>query len=212
MSKWKAMASAIALTCCVAGTGAAMATPVGLNGPIDSFGPPFGSSHETSLENFLDSYYGTTGISFLGRLDNSGSDFTGSPLSGLGVTLTGTGLGSTSGTWTLTENLGLGPAWNVLAIEINAASNGLLYDVNPIGLDSSACSVLGSIYSCTGSWNTFDITVGHGNHPALSHIDLYGIDPPLNNSVPEPATLALFGTGLAALWSKRRRRGAKASV
>ncbi|HXI99705.1 MAG TPA: PEP-CTERM sorting domain-containing protein [Micropepsaceae bacterium] len=187
-----------------------MAIPTGLNGPIASYGAPFGSSHDTTVENFLDSYYGISGVSFLGRLDSSGADFTGSPLSGLGATLVGTGLTSTSGAWTLTEDLGTGPAWNVLAIEISAASQALVYDENPAGLGSAACSLVATTYTCTGNWNTNDIIVGHDNHPALSHIDFYGIDPP-TNPVPEPATLALFGTGLAGLLVGRRRK-AKAAI
>lgn len=211
MMNLKTITPAIALTCCVMATGTAMATPIGLNGPIATYAPPFGASHETAAENFLDTYYGTTGVTFLGRLDSSSGDFTGSPLSGLGATLVGTGLGSTSGTWTLTENLGFGPAWNVLAIEINAGSHGLLYDENPVGLGSDSCSLLASFYTCTGQWNTNDIVAGNGNHPALSHIDFYGIDQRLTAAIPEPATLAVFGTGLVGLFG-RRRRGTKAPV
>jgi len=205
MIKRNALTAALALMCCVAGISAATAMPAGVNGPIDSFNPPFGAAHLTTVENFLDSYYATSGVTYLGRLDSSSGDFTSSPLSGLGATLAGTGLGSTSGTWTLTENLNLGAAWNVLAIEINAGSHGLLYDENPVGLLTSACNTLGTTYTCTGNWDTSDILVGKGNHPELSHIDLYGSDPPRPDSVPEPSTLALFGAGLAGVFAMRRR-------
>ena len=187
------------------GTGIAVATPSWVNGPIDSLSQPFGTAHLTAVENFLDSYYATSGVIYLGRLDSSSNDLTSSPLSGLGTTLTGTGLGSTSGTWTLTENLNLGAAWNVLAIEINAGSQGLLYDENPTGLLTSACNTLGMTFTCTGNWDTSDILVGYGNHPALSHID-----PPLPDPVPEPSTLALFGAGLASVLAVRRRKAVKA--
>jgi hypothetical protein len=210
MIRRNAVTAALALMCCVAGTVAATATPIGVNGPIDSFSPPFGAAHLTAVENFLDSYYATSGVTYLGRLDSSSGDFTSSPLSGLGATLVGTGLGSTSGTWTLTENLNLSGAWNVLAIEINAGSHGLLYDENPTGLLTSACNALGTTYTCTGNWDTSDILVGNGNHPALSRIDFYGIDPPLPASVPEPSTLALFGAGLASVFALRRRKTVKA--
>jgi PEP-CTERM motif len=190
----------------------AFATPIGLNGPLATYSPPFGSAHRDAVETFLDGYYPTTGISFLGRLSSAGvADFTDSPLLGSGATFVGTNLTTTDGTWTLTQDASLGSVWDVLALEINGGSNGAVYDINPAGLVSSACVLVVTTYTCTGNWDTNDLSAGASeNSPTLSHLDLYGrlTEVSETSQVPEPSSLALLAGGLGALLLRRRRRAA----
>ena len=62
--------------------------------------------------------------------------------------------------------------------------------------------------SLTFSWNTNDLLVGRGNHPALSHIIYVGNDATVIPTVPEPATWAMMLVGFGGLGAVlRRRRG-----
>lgn len=190
MNKFKAALAAMAGAglLSVSFASGAMAAPTGLTGPIQSYDPNFGSGHIATVKSYLETLTGKTVI-YLGRMDGGSVDL-GDDLAGTGASLTGTGLGGKSGTWTFDP----GSSNDIVSfIEINGGSHGLLYDVDP---DSN-----------TGSWNTNDILNGGGKHPDLSHLDFWGIASS-TSAVPEPAIWAMmlvgFG-GLGAMLRYRRR-------
>jgi hypothetical protein len=107
---------------------------------------------------------------------------------GFGAIGTFTGAGTTSGTWSL-------PGLNVGFVAVKAGPQFVLYE-----LGSAASS---------GSWNTFDLLVGNGNHPAISHLEFFGPDVVINptgGGAPEPATWAMLLLGFFGLGSLIRFR------
>lgn len=93
---------------------------------------------------------------------------------------------SNSGTWSVTT-----PGYALNFYTVKAANAYAMYFVSPADV--------------TGSWSTFDLWSGGygGNSLEISHFTGYNAEP---SEVPEPATLILFGTGLAGLASLRRKR------
>lgn len=187
LSKTAALIAAFVLS--VGVSSVALATPVGTTGPIQTYGPPFGAAHITTVEGDLNAYLGVSDVVYLGRLDSSG--FAADPiLNGTGASLSGTGLTGTSGTWTFIQG---STVYEVVGIEINGGSHGALYAVTPAAL--------------LGFWDTNDLLAGNSdNPPDLSHLDFYARAFGTPPGVPEPLTLSLFGAGLAGLGAIRRRK------
>jgi hypothetical protein len=97
-------------------------------------------------------------------------------------------IGTTSGTWSL-------PGLSVGFIAVKAGSQFVLYE-----LGSPASS---------GTWNTFDLLVGNGNHPAISHLDFFAPQATTKGGgggAPEPATWAMLLLGFFGLGSLIRFR------
>jgi len=63
-------------------------------------------------------------------------------------------------------------------------------------------------FSNAGTYST-DRTVDYGAGAAIVPIEIEPLPPPPNGAVPEPATMALFGFGLAGAAAAYRKRRAK---
>jgi hypothetical protein len=114
-------------------------------------------------------------------------------------------VGGDEGSWTLnvTDNNGDTdpnlPVWIDLVAALKGANGYGLWFFDDIKVDLSN----------SGTW-TLDFTAPNGKiGPDLSHLSLYiraGDEPDDPGEVPEPASLALLGLGLAGLGLMRRRR------
>ena len=138
----------------------------------------------SSIAKLVDDYLallGFVGVTYLGRQDGSGT------IGGDSIAVSGT----QSGTWTLNPGT-TGDVGSFVAIHAGNGQNDTLFRINSPGL--------------FGTWATLN---GHD----LSNFDLFGC-PATSPScgtptrVPEPASLALFGTALAGLglFGRRRRK------
>lgn len=134
------------------------------------------------LESNVEAWLGITDPSTFSLSVGSGVTFANVDDSGNSVTGA-----SKSGTWTVNSP---GQALNFYVVK--AAKNYAMYYVNPA--------------EATGSWSTYDLSVagyGGGGGLEISHFNGYVSN---TSEVPEPATMILFGTGLAGLAALRRRK------
>lgn len=162
---------------------AASATPGGLTGPIQTYTSPFGAAHITTVETYLNTYFGVTDVTYLGRYTGMTDAFVPeSVLNGTGAFFTITGGSTSSGTWAFDPG---NTDYVVYAVEVSTSGKADLYAVTPA--------------SNSGHWDTNDIN-GHG----LSHLDFYARL--VTHKTPEPISLFLMGGGLAGLQMVRKKK------
>lgn len=137
------------------------------------------------------------------------------------MTISVTGGNGTSGTW----NLNLNPqivtqvqsvlgrnAFDHLAFVLKSSTESIVYDFD-FNLYAQYFTSIGqnvpfdyvTPYDFSGTWKTTDFTNKNGNTQGLSHLEIWARDPDATQNIPEPASLALLGLGLAGLGLSRRK-------
>lgn len=173
-------------------SGSANASPMGLSGPWSTTLTP---TDPTTVDA---THIGLTviglslalwqDVDYVGRLSTDAVVFNPFQPGLADASLSGTGLGSKTGTWTFVSGTDV---YEIVAIEINAGNffgvgTGKIYLTNPI--------------ANSGNWDTSDFLL----NPKLNYLDFYGVKIG-SADVPEPMTLLLVGGGLAMVIRRKKR-------
>ncbi len=134
----------------------------------------------------------------LAKYDDDGND-SGSALSGLEFSFTNVGIDSTSGEFTVNWTAGPVPSYFDFVFALKGSTSRAYYYFDGFGIGETPAPDGGVAGSFTVSFsNPGEQT------PRLSNITLYGRG--ASNPIPEPATMLLFGAGLAGLAGVARKK------
>ena len=149
------------------------------------------STITTAVDAFL-ANQGLPGGAYFGRTGGSGAGSGGTAPGNYSFSTTSAN-GGLNGTWTFNPGT-TGDTAGYISLHAGGGQHDVLWEID-------AGFTIGGPFP----WDTSENINGGGNSAAISNFDLFSGGP---SSVPEPATLTLFGSALAGLGLIRRRRRA----
>ncbi|MDR2549010.1 MAG: PEP-CTERM sorting domain-containing protein [Desulfobulbus sp.] len=159
--------------------------------------------NDTGLASGLNDIFGGSEFSLIAKDDPPGGAAATGSFGGMDFSVASSGKGTktstgTIGTWDLTWS-GTGfPLTVDFVLVLKASDRYVAFFFDDVLLDASGSST-------DNPWS-ITFTNSGGKFPELSHLSLYGRDPLPGSSVPEPAAMLLFGTGLIGLAGFSRRK------